>query len=181
MYIGKNLHLLKAFSFLLLLLWNWTHCVYSWEHRHPPLWERTCGVCSGNLHSLIPQWCHVNVQCIKGNTFCCHVQVKFWSYSLFCTNILYLLILVLTLLCGQRPFAITGSIPRLFTAIRWSDVTYHTCTRHLSPGTCIITQSKWGVSCSLCLNASHPHGCSNSKRGCTSPWSAQMQKGTEYK
>ena len=44
----------------LLLLWHSTS-VHSWEHRHPPLWEQTCRVCSGNLHTPIPQWCSVSV------------------------------------------------------------------------------------------------------------------------
>ena len=60
----------------LSLLWHSTHCVHSWEYRHPPLWERTCRVCSGNLHTPIPQWCSVSVVILHlsfQNNVCYHV------------------------------------------------------------------------------------------------------------
>ena len=171
MYTGKNRPSLYLFIFASTTLKFDTLCLQLrvqastsvWMNMWSILWQST------NIHTPMMS-CHlsvwlyiasllniivINVQCIKGITFCCRVQVKFWSYSLFRTNILYLLILGLTLLCGQRLFAVTGKCPSSFTAIRWSNVTYHTCTRYLWPGAC-ITQSKWGGSCLLCLNASHP-------------------------
>ena len=36
------------------LLWHPAHCVHSWEHWPPPLWEWTCGVWSGSLCVPIP-------------------------------------------------------------------------------------------------------------------------------
>ena len=65
-------------------------------------------------------------------------------------------------ICGQRPFAVTGSVPCLFTAIKWSDATYHTHTRygHASLHSKNEETAQW----LLCLNASYAHGCSNSNR-----------------
>ena len=50
-----------------VLLWHPAHCVHSWEHWPPPLWEWTCGVCSGSLCAPIPQWCPlcVVVHCLS--------------------------------------------------------------------------------------------------------------------
>ena len=48
-------------------------------------------------------------------------------------------------------FAVTGGVLHLFTAIKWSDVTCHACTKYLWPGEYIITQWNWGDSCLVCL------------------------------
>ena len=82
-------------------------------------------------------WTYFNVQCIR--VLSCN---KIYEVFSILHQYFYILIRGSTLLCRRRPFAVTGSVPHLFTAIRWSDATCHTCTRYLWLGACIITQYK---------------------------------------
>ena len=73
--ISIDLNLVECFSFTPtvrippppVLLWHPAHCVHSWEHWPPPLWEWTRGVCSGSLCTPIPQCCPlcVAVRCLS--------------------------------------------------------------------------------------------------------------------
>ena len=64
-----------------------------------------------------------------------------------------------TPLCRQRPFAVTGSVPCLFTAIRRSDATCHICMRYLYDQRYVHSKNKEAaVSCtSMLAIASYAH------------------------